>query len=143
MLTYNKKVIVCFKGWIFWDYVSPAGNNMIEEWIAKDLLDDGRLMFNKLIKNIRNTENHLNWIGFRRFIKKGKERVWELEFFADGRQNRVLGDFAGEKQAVLLIGCCHKGRVYTPADAIDQAFKRKGLLRNGTAEHSERNISTD
>ncbi len=100
-------------------------------------------MFSKLLKNIRNTEDHRNWIGFKRFIKRKRDRVWELQFFADGRQYRVLGDFAGEKQAVLLIGCYHKGRVYTPPDSIDQAFKRKGFLKNGTATHYAREIPTD
>ena len=128
--------------WTFWDYVSPSGNNMIEEWRVRDLSDEGKLMFSKLLKNIRNTENHLNWVGFRKFIRLGKDKVWELEFFSDGRQYRVLGDFAGEKRAVLLIGCYHKGRVYTPADALDQALRRKGFLKNGTATCCVRRIST-
>lgn len=140
-LTHNKEVIRWTGAWTFWDYVSPSGNNMIEGWRLQDLSDDGRLIFDKLLKNIRRTENHLNWLGFRRFIKLHKDKVWELEFSSDGRAYRVLGDFAGEKQAVLLIGCYHKGRNYTPADAINQAFERKRLLKNGTASHDERKIS--
>jgi hypothetical protein len=141
LLTDNKKVIESPSVWTFWDYVSPGGNNMIEEWVVQDLSDEGRLMFSKLLNNIRKTENHLNWMGFRRFIKLHKDRVWELEFSSDGRKYRVLGDFAGEKQAVLLMGCYHKGGNYTPADAINQAFKRKGLSENGTASFEERRIS--
>jgi hypothetical protein len=141
VLTHKKKVIQLFTGWKFWDYVSPAGNNKIQEWIENDLLDDGRLMFDKLVKNIRNTENHLNWVGWRRFIKRGKEKVWELGFFADGRQYRILGDFVGGKEAVFIIGYYHKQRVSTPTDAIDEAFKRKGLLKNGTATHDARAVS--
>ena len=142
-MTHNKKVISSIKSWTFWDYVSAAGNNMIEEWLEKDLLDEGRLVFYKLVKNIRNTESHLNWIGLKRFIKKGTERVWELEFFADGRQYRLLGEFAGEKQAVFLIGCYHKQRRYTPTDAIDQAFERKRLLKDGKATKCERKVPID
>ncbi len=143
LLTYNKEVIRFSDAWTFWDYVSPGGNNMIEKWRTHDLSDEGRLMFSKLLKNIRRTDNHLDWLGFRRFIKRHANKIWELEFSSDGRQYRVFGDFAGEKQAVLLMGCYHKGRVYTPTDAIDQAFKRKELLKNGTATHEERKISTD
>ena len=106
-----------------------------------DLSDEARLIFDKLIKDIRKTENHINWLGFRRLIKLHKDKVWELEFSSDGRAYRVLGDFVGEKQAVLLIGCFHKSRVYTPVDTIEQAFKRKVLLKNGTASHEERKIS--
>jgi hypothetical protein len=114
---------------------------MIEEWRQQELSIEAGLTFEKLIKDIRKTENHLNWMGFRRFIKRHKDSIWELGFPGDGRAYRVLGDFCGSKQAVLLIGCYHKDKVYTPADAIDQAFKRKGLLKNGTATHQERKSS--
>ena len=140
-LTHNKKVIPWSGSWKLWDYVSPAGNNMIAEWLEKDLLDDGRLMFEELLKNIVRVENHLNWVGLRpKPLKQGDERIWELGFSGDGRAYRILGDFCGEKEAVFLLGCYHKQGVYTPADAKDQAFKRKGYLRDGTASHNERTI---
>jgi hypothetical protein len=140
-LTHNKEVILWAGTWKLWDYVSPAGNNMIAEWVEKDLLADGQLMFEKLLKNIAKTENHLNWIGLRpKPFKRKTGMIWELGFFADGRQYRVLGDFCGAKEAVFLIGCYHKNKRYYPDDAIDQAFKRKGELKNGTAKHEERKV---
>lgn len=134
-------MIKSFRGWKFWDYVSLDGKNMIEEWLQKEVSEEGRLTFYKLLKNIRNTENHLNWIGLRpKPFKQKNEMVWELGFFVDGRQYRVLGDFCGEKEAVFLIGCYHKQRRYYPDDAINQAFKRKGELKNGSAKHHEREV---
>lgn len=143
-MTYNKEMIKSFLGWKFWDYVSPAGNNMIEQWLQNEVPEEGRITFYKLLKNIRNTENHLDWIGLRKKpFKREGGIVWELGFKAEGRQYRVLGDFCGEKEAVFLIGCYHKQQRYYPADAIDQAFKRKGELKNGTASHHERKVPTD
>lgn len=142
LLTYKKEMIKSFGGWKFWDYVSVADNNMIEEWLQKEVFQDGRLTFDKLLKNIGNTENHLNWIGLRpKPFKRKSGMIWELGFLADGRQYRVLGDFCGEKEAVFLIGCYHKQGRYHPEDAIDQAFNRKGELKNGTATHQERKSS--
>jgi hypothetical protein len=141
LLTYKKEMIKSFSGWKFWDYVSAVGNNMIEEWLQKEVSEDGRLTFDKLLKNIRNTENHRNWIGLRpKPFKRKSGMIWELGFFADGRQYRILGDFCGEKEAVFLIGCYHKQKRYYPEDTIDQAFKRKGELKNGTAKHDERKV---
>lgn len=116
---------------------------MIEEWVQRDLGMEGQIMFHKLLKDIQKTENHLHWNGFRRFIKRKEKRIWELGFFADGVQYRVLGDFVGEKEAVLLMGCYHKGGNYTPTNALEQAFTRRDLLKNGTATHFERKVRTD
>lgn len=142
-LTYNKKVIKSFYGWTFWDYVSPADNNKIEEWRQKDLFDEGRLMFDKLISQYRKIENHLEWAGFKRkpFIQ-GDDRIWEIRFVADGRQTRVLLTFHREKSAVLLMGCYHKGPNYQPPNAIEEAFRRKKLLASGEASHAERKDRT-
>jgi hypothetical protein len=142
LLTHNKKVIESPSVWSFWDYVSPGGNNLIEEWRI-GLSEESRELFDDLLKNIRNTSNHLNWIGFKGFVKRKRDRVWELQFFSDGRQHRVLGDFAEGRRALLLIGCYHKSKVYTPQDALDQAFKRKALAASGEASYHAREIRTD
>jgi len=70
-----------------------------------------------------------------------RERIWELRFYADGRQYRILGKFGSiRKQAILLCGCYHKGRVYTPANAIETACKRSRALGSGEAKLCARKI---
>ena len=147
-MTYNKKVIyfpVKVEEWSFWDFVFSSDSNPVEEWRAA-LSDEGKLYFNSVLKNIRNIENPIHWTPLKRFLKGkyAKYRIWELEFKADGRQYRVLGNFGKErKQAVLLAGCYHKTRVYTPPDALDSAFNRARLLTEGRAKFRERKIRTD
>jgi len=144
-LTYNKKMIESPSSgiWKFWDYVSPNGNNLIEEW-RQGLSDTGRFMFDNLLKNNRKTEKPLEWIGFKRFIKgQGeRERLWELHFYSDKRQYRMIGAFGpGRKEAALLLGCYHKQRAYSPPDAIETAFRRKRDLWEGIATFHERTIA--
>jgi hypothetical protein len=148
LLTYNKKVIKFPSSpvvWSFWDFVL-GNNNLIEDWYNNELSEEGQYLFDSLLKGIYKTDQPINWVGLRRFLK-GKlqeERIWELEFRADKRQYRVLGKFgAARKQAILLIGCYHKGSVYTPADALDQALKRSRMLDQGKATTSERTIKED
>jgi len=131
--------------WRFWDFVFLNDSNPIEDWRVA-LSDEGKLNFNAVLKNIRNIENPIHWTPLKRFLKGKyvKYRIWELEFKADGRQYRVLGNFGKErKQAVLLVGCYHKNRVYTPPDALDTAFDRGRWLTEGRAKLRERQIRTD
>ncbi len=130
--------------WTFHDYVE-GGQNPIENWYENELSDAGKFGFDALLKDRAKTRNHLEW-GLKPL--KGEARtlhIWELKFLADGRQYRVLGVFRAAKQAVLLVGCYHKGKVYTPPDALDTAIKRAKALRDqkqgvGT---SERKIKFD
>lgn len=147
-MTYNKKVIVLSVSggpWRLFDYVSPGGNNLIEEWLRNES-DDTQLAFQALLKNIGKTEKHTEWAGWRGFLrgKPGREGIWELGFKSDGRQYRVFGCFWRErKEATLLVGCYHKGKVYHPADALDSSIKRIRKLRSGEAIRNERKIRTD
>ncbi|MFI5117639.1 MAG: hypothetical protein ACHP8B_13190, partial [Terriglobales bacterium] len=113
----NHKKVIPFpvpRFWSFFDYVEGDWNP-IEEWYQKELLEEGKAVFDALLKNTHKTENHLHWGGFK-YLKgePKKERIWQLDFVADKRQYRLLGVFSSiRKQAVLMVGCYHKGDVYT------------------------------
>jgi len=128
--------------WSFFDYVEGI-RNPIQDWYD-DLSDDGRLGFNALLKNTSKIKEHVNWTGFK-YLKgePKKERIWQLDFIADKRQYRMLGVFRGAKQAVLILGCYHKGSVYTPHRALETAQKRAQALREGRATTRGREIKAD
>ena len=127
--------------WSLRDYVEGA-DSPIEDWYLNDLSIAGKLAFDALLKNTVKTENHLEWSGFKYpHGELRRERIWQVVFGADGRQYRVLGVFGSlRKQAVLLVGCYHKGKVYTPPNAFDTAIKRAKTLREGKAGTRERKI---
>ncbi len=126
--------------WSFHDYVE-GGRNPIEDWYLNDLADGGRFGFDALLKNTAKTENHLQWSGFKYLKGEPKNyRIWQLDFFADRKQYRILAVFRPGKQAVLLIGCYHKGKLYTPPKALDTACKRAKALREERAGTRERKI---
>jgi len=121
-----------------------SGSNPIENWYST-LSDHGRTLLDALLKNNQKTESHLQWIGFRKFLTGGEmkgEGIWELGFF-DERQYRLLGIFDGAKRAIFLMGCYHKGKNYTPPNALDTALERKKLKVRGDCKLDERKIKTD
>lgn len=131
--------------WKFYDYVEFLSNK-IEDWYEGDLSDEGRFQFDSLLKTCKKTSDHTKWLGFKRFLKGGPPgvKVWELKFRADRREYRVMGMFTGvEKEALLLLGCYHKDKNYTPSDAIDTAFKRAKAQQADKAGKHERQITGD
>jgi hypothetical protein len=146
-LTHNKKMIHLPPEpaeWRFWDF-TQNDNDPIEEWY-QDLSEDAQGVFRGLLKNNRKVKDPTQWIGFKGHLKgalKGSG-IWELEFLSCNVQYRLLGVFGpGRREATLLIGCYHKQRVYTPANALETARRRKKLLEQGVATHRERKIPTD
>ena len=121
------------------------GKNLIENWYLEELSDEGRFTFDAVLRNHQKVESHLDWIGFKYLKGKLKEeRVWQLDFISDKRQYRILGVFGqGRKNAVLILGCYHKGDNYTPRDALEMARKRAKALREGKATVNERKIKSD
>lgn len=130
--------------WSFFDYVME-GHNLIEEWYQEELSEEAQFNFDAVLKNQQKVESVLNWTGFKYLKGKPKEeRIWQLDFIADKRQYRLLGVFGERrKNAVLILGCYHKGDNYTPKDALEMARKRARALREGRAKTSERKIKSD
>jgi hypothetical protein len=129
--------------WSFFDYMD-GGVNRVEEWYQQ-LTPEGKDTFDTLLKNTRKIESHLQWGGFKYLKGKPKEeRIWQLDFRADKRQYRLLGVFGSvRKQAVLILGCYHKGDVYKPKEALDTACKRAKALRERRATTNERKVKDD
>jgi hypothetical protein len=145
-LSNHKKVIFLPQPplpWSFFDYVE-GGANRIEEWYL-GLSQEGKDKFDALLKNTQKIESHVQWGGFKYLKGKPKEEhIWQLDFIADKKQYRLLGVFGSiRKQAVLLLGCYHKGDVYTPREALETACKRAKALREKRATTYERKIKND
>lgn len=129
--------------WTFWDFVTVT-NTPIEDWYSS-LSDEAQNLLRALLKNNSKIELPIHWIGWKGFLqgKYKSERIWELFFRADKRQYRVFCIWGDGKKVILLVGCYHKGKVYTPADALDTALKRVKSLKEGRATLRERKIETD
>jgi hypothetical protein len=126
--------------WSFADYVEGA-QNPIQNWYASELSEAARFQFDSVLKNTAKIQNQLQWGGSK--LLKGEPKkygIWQLDFNADGRQYRVLGVFQPGHRAVLLIGCYHKGRVYTPHNALETACKRAKKLIEKRATTIDRQI---
>lgn len=110
-------------------YVSPGGNNKIADWY-KDLSVQERADADEFIKNMRKTEE---WkLPKYRPRLKGYKGLGELRWTSDKKEHRLIGYLQGGS-FFAVMGCTHKGTVYDPADALDQADKRKSQIQNGKA----------
>jgi hypothetical protein len=129
--------------WKVFDW-TDSGNNPVEDW-RNSLSEDGKELFDDLLKSNRKIDNPSHWVGFKRFMK-GKlapEKIFEFKFVADGKQHRVLckcGDI--RKSLIILMGCYHKDS-YTPQDALDTAVKRSKAIGKKGIELIERPIRED
>lgn len=129
--------------WSFFDY-GDSGVNRIELWY-QELSQEAKDGFDALLKNTHKIPNHLHWGAFKLLRgEPSKERIWQLDFIADKRQYRLLGVFGSvRKQAVLILGCYHKGESYTPKEALETACKRARALREKRATTYGRKIKDD
>lgn len=141
----NHKKVIPFTvvGWRFFDYLEGA-NNPIEDWY-QGLLEEGQDVFDAVLKLNQKAEHPANWQDCKMLEGEGKEQgIWEWRFFADGRQQRVLGIFGeNRKEAIFLIGCTHKQRIYSPPNCLKTAVRRAKDFRNGKAVTRERKVRQD
>jgi hypothetical protein len=128
-------------GWRFFDYLE-GGQNLIEDWYQNDLTQEGRDIFDALLRANQKVELPSDWGGSKAMQGDCKEEgIWEWRFYADDRQQRILGIFGDvRKHAIFLIGCYHKDKVYTPPDALKTAIRRAKTIRSGRASVRERKI---
>jgi hypothetical protein len=127
--------------WKFSDY---AGGYDIEAWYGT-LSEDAQDIFNSLLKINANIPIPLHWQGAKFLQGKYKQGgIWEWRFFADERQQRLLGIFGEERRRVIfLVGCSHKDSNYTPTDCLNIALKRAKQVRQNKAKLNEHTIPTD
>ena len=121
-----------------------SGGKPIQDWYD-GLSDRAQQLVNNILKTNQKIENHLNWMGWRKYLKGGQMKgqgIWELGF-SDDRAYRLLGIFDGQKRAIFVMGCYHKGGNYTPTDALSTALDRKNLHLRRECKLYERKIDTD
>jgi hypothetical protein len=123
--------------WRFFDYCSPAGNNLIEEWYW-GISDEARAEFDVTLKTLAITRD---WHGLWQFENLGRDGLCEIRFKSGNVQYRPAGFFGPNPHCFsIYVGCFKKGKVYQPPDAFDLAAKRRRLVLRGEATLNERII---
>lgn len=133
--------------WWFCVITYPNGSNPVDRWAIDDLSDAARFALNDALKDARKIDEMTDWLCYKRRMKGklAKYKVWELRFqCGDKREYRLFGVTGNErKQAIFLMGCYHKGGVYTPADALNTTLRRAKDLKEKKAAIYERKIRLD
>jgi hypothetical protein len=111
-------------------YVSPAGNNKIGDWY-RGLSVQGRADADEFIKLMRR-ESEWKMPHYRPRLK-GYRGLGELRWTSEKKEYRLVGYLHGGT-FFAVMGCTHKGKIYDPADALEQADRRKDQIQNGAAK---------
>jgi len=110
-------------------YVSPAGNNKIADWY-RGLSVQERADADEFIKSMRKTAI---WkMPQYRPLLKGHSKLGELRWTSEKKEHRLVG-YLEKGIFVALMGCGHKGKIYDPADALEEADRRKSRISKGEA----------
>ena len=125
--------------WVFLDYVSPGGNNLVSKWSKKKLSVGEREDFETLLKVMA---KQARWEARDFKTISGFPGLGEIRWKSSQRTPLRVAGTKGPKegQYILLIGFSHKERVYDPPDPFNTAKDRKKTLDNGTGatcEHEE------
>jgi len=110
-------------------YVSPAPaqRNKIEDWY-KDISVQEKADADEFIKNMRKT---LEWkMPNYRPALKGYAKLGELRWNSSNKKHRLIGFFKDGK-FIAVMGCYHKQNIYVPADALDEADRRRKRIIGG------------
>lgn len=110
--------------WKFYDY-GTKGKNPVDGWLSVQP-EMVRYLFEAVFKSNSKIDDPKNWNDSRKMegaLKK--DGIWEYRIDYANVQYRLFGIFGhSRKQAVFLIGCTHKMRVYDPHDCMKTAIKR-------------------
>jgi hypothetical protein len=132
--------------WRFYGFESLSRTRPVDDWYRDELTEDAQFALRDSLKAAKKVDDFTDWLCWKRFLsgKYRKYKIWELWFScADKREYRLLGVFRPKKQAIIVLGCYHKGGVYTPTDALETAFNRAKALAEMSATTYERKIPDD
>ena len=119
------------------DFVSSDGKNYIKEWYRKKLTMEYQFKLDRLIDIL--SKKKPPWDPRDYKTLSGKQAVLGEIRLRANPPIRIAGIFRENRsEFVLLIGFTHKGKIYTPPEALDTALARKKLLesnKGGTVDH--------
>lgn len=118
--------------WRFCTYVSASGRNDVQKTIdGYDVY--GRTKFERAVAHLADSPKS-HWDEPHGKKLKNEDPIYEIRYQAFKRQERALGYFDDAAGVfVIVLICYHKGRVYSPPEAIATAHRRIADLRDQTA----------
>ena len=114
----------CYLAWIFKNFVSERGENVIREWIATlpkkvRFKIDGRIRYLQTVDELQYPYVE-KWTGVR--------DLFEVRVGFSGVQYRMLGCYGKERTFILLVGAVEKDWKLEPRSAEDTAIGRMSLI---------------
>lgn len=118
--------------WRFRTYVNASGRNDVQKTVD-GYETYGRVKFERAVAHLAASPKS-QWDEPHGKKLKNEDPIYEVRYQAFKRQERALGFFDDEEGVfVIVLICYHKGRIYTPPDAIATAHRRIAQIRSHTA----------
>jgi hypothetical protein len=111
-------------------FVSPSGRNKISDWY-EDLSPQDKAAADAFV-GAMHMKLEWDWPEYRKSMKGAARGLGELRWSSQRVEHRLIGYFH-DGNWVALLGCTHKGKVYSPSGALETALQRKTSLANGEA----------
>ena len=128
--------------WKLNQYVSPSGRKSIDDR-RKDLpvgapRADMDVFLKFMVKALEWEYPDIDSLKGDRFAG-----LTELRWKSGRVPHRIFGYKTGDFEYLMLIGCTHNGKKYSPVDAMETARTRKIQIENGEASTCEYRLITD
>lgn len=126
--------------WKLRQYVSATGREAISDWRKSMPKGPFKAVMDTFLGNMVKLER---WTPPRFEPMTGNlSGFHELRWKAGKIQHRLLGRVIGEREFLMLVGCTHKGDVYTPPSALETLIDRDKRIKTREATTSEYRVLT-
>jgi len=116
-------------------YVSSSDRHSIDDWRKGLPLGPPRVYLDRFLSTMVQRERW-EWPELR-LLRGHLAGLSELRWTCDSVPYRIIGYKTREYEYLMLIGCTHNKKKYTPSDALDTAHRRREAIRKGEASSDE------
>ena len=128
--------------WKLFQYQSWSERKAIDDW-RKDLpVGLPRADLDNFLKMVAKKDKW-EWPDFRWLTGKKYQGLGELRWTSGNVPHRIIGYFRADHEYVMLLGCTHNKKKYSPPDALETAVRRQEQIHYKEATSCEYTLLTD
>ena len=128
--------------WKLFQYQSGSGRKAIDDWRKDIPVGLPRADLDNFLKIVAKKDKW-EYPDLDSLQSKKYQGLSELRWRSGNVPYRIIGYSQADHEYVMLIGCTHNNKKYTPPDALGTAVKRRDKINSGEATICEYTLLTD